>query len=167
MGGGRYIVLNVGNGRRLNGKNYKLIGYFLFVVRYYLDTSIWLDFFEERDELTFPKTTLAHKLLNKIVNNNDQIVVSDVVLFELGFLGYAQEEIKQLFQPLKSITIFLEATEKQVGKAKDLAAKRNVPKGDALHTLISRDNKAILVSCDKDFQKLLDIAKPKSPREII
>ncbi|MBI4450527.1 type II toxin-antitoxin system VapC family toxin [Candidatus Woesearchaeota archaeon] len=135
--------------------------------RYYLDTSIWRDFFEERDEPNFPKTTIAHQLLVKTVLNDCHIIVSDMVVCELESAGYAQAEVENLFAPLKPVLLFVEATEKQVGKAKDLAAKRDVPKGDALHALIARDQKAVLVTYDGDFQKLLDIAKAKTPRELI
>jgi len=37
--------------------------------RFYLDTSIWLGFFEERDEPNFPKGTWAKKLIKKIIEN--------------------------------------------------------------------------------------------------
>ena len=72
-----------------------------------------------------------------------------------------------MLQPIKPILIFVESTEKQIGKAKDLALKRDIPKRDALHSLIARDNKAILITLDKHFQKLLDIIKPKSPKELV
>lgn len=137
------------------------------VNRYYLDTSIWRDFFEDRDEPNFPKTTLAHKLLVRIVTNDDLIIVSDMIVFELESASYTVAEIEKLFHPLKSVLLFVEASEKQVGKARDLATKRTVPKGDALHALIARDQKAILVTYDRDFQKLLDITTPKTPRELI
>lgn len=134
---------------------------------YYFDTSIWLDIFEDRNEQQFQKSDFAQQLLNKIITANERIIVSDVVLFELKSARYSEEEINALLQPLKPVLDFIEASEKQLGKAKDLAAKRSVPKGDALHALIARDQRAMLVSWDKDFQKLLDIITPKNPRELI
>ena len=68
---------------------------------------------------------------------------------------------------LKSIVIFVESTEKEIGKAKDLAQKRDVPKRDALHALIARDNNAVLVTLDNHFRKLTDIITPHSPKEFI
>jgi len=61
----------------------------------------------------------------------------------------------------------VESTEKQARKAKDLSSKRDIPKGDALHALIARDNKATLVTLDNHFKKLLDITKPKRPQDLI
>jgi hypothetical protein len=49
------------------------------------------------------------------------------------------------------ILIFVKATSKQLGKAKDLASKREIPKGDALQGLIARDHHAILVSIRPSF----------------
>lgn len=139
----------------------------VLMIRYYFDTSIWLDWFEDRNEPGFPKTDLAYKLLSRIVMNNEIIIISGMVLFELGAVGYSSEEIDRLFKPLKQILVFVEASDQEIRKAKDLAAKRQVPRGDALHALIARDQKAILVTFDKDFQELLDIIKPKTPRELV
>jgi len=46
--------------------------------KYYLDTSIWLDLFENRNEPNLPKGELAHKLFNKITENNDKLFYSDL-----------------------------------------------------------------------------------------
>jgi len=135
--------------------------------KFYLDTSIWLDFFENRNEPNLPKGDWAHKLLNKITENNDKIIYSDNNIYELNIIGYSKYEIDSVLQPLKQILIFVESTEKQVSKAKDLSLKRNIPKRDALHALIARDNKSILVTLDKHFQKLRDITRPKRPQELI
>ena len=135
--------------------------------KYYFDTSIWLDFFENRNEPNLPKGDWAHKLLNKVTENNDKIIYSDIVLLELGISGYQIYEIETLFEKIKPIIIFIESTEKHLQKAKDLSLKRDIPKGDALHALIARDNRAILVSLDNHFKKLLDITKFKKPQDII
>ena len=135
--------------------------------KYYLDTSIWLDFFENRNEPNLPKGDWAHELLSKITGNNDKIIYSDIVILELGVVDYKPNEIEKLFEKIKPILIFVESTEKQARKVKDLSSKRDIPKGDALHALIARDNKATLVTLDNHFKKLLDITIPKRPQDII
>jgi len=135
--------------------------------KYYLDTSIWLDFFENRNEPNLPKGDLAHKLLSKIIENNDKVIYSDNNIYELNMLGYPTYEFDHILQPLRPILIFVESTEKQISKAKDLSLKRNIPKRDALHALIARDNKSILVTLDRHFQKIRDIIKPKRPQDLI
>ncbi len=127
----------------------------------------WLDFFENRNESNLPKGDWAHKLLNKITENNGKIIYSDIVLLELGAAGYQPHEIENLFQKIKPILVFAESTEKQAGKAKDLSLKRGVPKGDALHAILARDNKATLVTLDNHFKSLTDISKLKSPKDLI
>ena len=133
----------------------------------YFDTSIWLDFFENRNEPNFPKGDWAHQLLSKITKDNGKILYSDIVVLELGVVGYGPYEIEKMFKKLKPILLFVESTEKQLKKAKDLSTKRDVPKGDALHALISRDNKANLVTLDNHFKKLLDITKSNRPQDLI
>ena len=125
--------------------------------RFYLDTAIWLDLFENRDEPNLPKGKWSSELISKIVKNDDIIIYSDNNIFELIVVGYSQYELEKMFKSLRPILLFVESTEKQIGLAKDLSFKRNVPKRDALHALIARDNKAILVTFDKHFQMLLDI----------
>ena len=63
---------------------------------------------------------------------------------------------------MKPIPIYLAE-----GKAKDLAAKRNIPKMDALHALIARDAGALLVTLDHHFKELTDITKSYQPNELI
>jgi len=134
---------------------------------FYLDTSIWLDFFENRDEPNLPKGTWARKLIKKIIREDGRIAYSDLTLIELGNTGYSVYDIENMFLPLKGNLIFVEFTKKQVGKSRDLSLKRGIPKGDALHALIARDNNFILITLDKHFQELLDIIKPVKPQDII
>lgn len=135
--------------------------------KYYFDTSIWLDFLEYRDEPNMPKGKLAHELIRKVIKTDAKVIYSDVNIAELGAVGYSLQEIDTLFTKLKQVLIFAETTDKELGKAKDLSSKRNVPKGDALHALIARDNKAVLVTLDKHFRQLEDVTKPKRPQDLI
>ena len=135
--------------------------------KYYFDTSIWLDYFEDRDEPNFPKSTWARDLVKKIVKNSDKIVYSDNNMYELFLVGYDAKEIDILTKDFRPLLIFVESTEKQVRKARDLSLRRDVPKRDALHALIARDNKSIMVTFDGHFKKLKDITKPKGTNELI
>ncbi|MBI2110086.1 PIN domain-containing protein [Candidatus Woesearchaeota archaeon] len=134
---------------------------------YYLDTSIWLDIFENRDEHNFPKSKYAIELLNKIIDNNDKILVSRAIIKELINYGYNYFEAVGLFKKFKPILIYVNFNEKQFGKAKDIANKRAIPRFDSLHAIIARDNGAILISRDNHFKKLADITKTKKPEDII
>ncbi len=56
-------------------------------MRYYFDTSIWLDLFEEREECN--KFTSVQQLLRHIRNHNDKIVYSKAIIDELRKLVIA------------------------------------------------------------------------------
>lgn len=136
--------------------------------KYYFDTSIWLDLFENRDEEHLPKGKYAWELMKKIIVEDAVIVYSDFIITELieGY-GYPPYKAEALFQPFQRIIFFVYSTEKQNTKAQDLSAKRKIPFGDALHAFIARDCQAQLVTRDKDFQKLIDIILTKKPEELI
>ena len=135
--------------------------------RYYFDTSIWLDFLENRNEPNMPKGEWARKLVMKIVNKKDKILISEAIKNELMGIGYSKYEIEILFRPFQNYIKEVYTNGKQYGKAKDLKNKRKVPFLDALHAVLARDNKAIMVTRDLHFNKLLDIIKYKKPEEII
>lgn len=135
--------------------------------KFYFDTSIWLDFLENRDEPNFPKGMWAKKLIKKIIKEGNRILFSDNNFLELINNGYLEFEIEEFLSTLKPIIIPIEATEKEIGKAKDLAQKRDVPKRDALHALIARDNNSTLITLDNHFRKLTDITFPHSPKKFI
>ena len=135
-------------------------------MRYYFDTSIWLDLFEKREEFPY-KFTSVQRLLKYIRLHNDKIVYSKAVIDELRKLGYSSFELGILFRRFRQLLIRVWQTKHHYGKAKDLAAKRDIPFFDALHALLAREAKAILISRDKDFQRLQDIVINKKPEEII
>ena len=134
---------------------------------YYFDTSIWLDFLEDRNEPNLPKSTWAIELINKIILEESKIILSDNNIIEFEVLGYSRYDIENLLDSLKSIIVSVESTPQQISRSKDLSEKRNVPKRDALHALIARDNKALLITLDAHFNKLMDIAMPHNPKEFI
>ncbi|MEK6848885.1 MAG: PIN domain-containing protein [Nanoarchaeota archaeon] len=134
---------------------------------FYLDTSIWLDIFEDRDEAKFPKSQIARALLSKIIKEDDRILCSDMNLAELQDLGYTEYEFNELIKPFEQAIIFVDTEEKVIGRAKDISQKRNIPHLDTIHSIIARDNRAILITWDKHFQQLRDIVEPHTPREFI
>jgi hypothetical protein len=63
----------------------KLISYLCYrhlMARYYLDTSIWLDLFENRNELRLPKSDYAESFIAKVISESEKIVYSDAVIEE-------------------------------------------------------------------------------------
>jgi predicted nucleic acid-binding protein len=131
---------------------------------YYYDTSIWIDIYDKRGY----NGEMAVKLMEKIVENKDFVVYSDVVIFELKKLKFSKYEINQILNIAKPNHIkLIHSTSNQLKEAAKLAKQRNVPLRDALHAVLSRDHEAQLVSRDWDFQKLKDITKAKLPEDLL
>ena len=135
--------------------------------KYYFDTSIWLDFLEERDEPHFLKSTLIRQLIEKIVLSGDHIIVSDMNMMELEKLGYTHYELAILFDALRPLIIFIESSQEQLRRARDLAHKRAVPKADALHALLAREYSAFFIASDAHFKQLTDIVRAHRVEEFL
>ena len=73
--------------------------------RYYFDTSIWLDLFENRDEPNRPKGKQIRDLVKKIIQENDIILFSDQNFVELNDLGYPVWEIKNRLGELEMMIL--------------------------------------------------------------
>jgi len=139
----------------------------IVVRKFYFDTSIWLDFFEKRNEPSLPKGDFVIKLVDKILKNNFRIVYSEVVKNEMIELGYLRYDLEPLFFPLKSFLIYVESNKKQFGKAKDLSKKREIPLFDALHAILARDSRSTLITRDRHFDMIKDIIRTQKPEEFI
>lgn len=130
---------------------------------YYLDTSIWLDYYEKREK----NGLIALNLINKIVNDDSIIIYSDLHIKELKGLGFSFEEINQIIKIAKPKNVKLvHINREQLNEANKLAYSYAVPKRDALHAILARDNEAILVATDRHFRKLLHIVQFKTPEKI-
>src|SRR3989338_1409213 len=104
--------------------------------RYYLDTSIWLDLYEKRGK----NSELALKLLLKIIINDSLVCYSDLTIKEFKHLGYSKEEVAVIFHLFRSHLRHIHIYKHQLAEAKKLAHQKDVPKKDALHAIIARDN---------------------------
>ena len=133
------------------------------MTRYYLDTSIWLDLFEDRNS----RGKLAAALIEKIIKEDSEVYYSDITITELKSTGYYNAEIRDKYKPFRQILVYASSDRKEMGKAEDISEKRGIPKGDVLHAIIARRYRCILVADDRHFQKLRDILHPKRPTDII
>jgi len=135
--------------------------------KYLIDTSIWVDLYEDRkgyqDE---PLSDFAFKLFTIIKAKQNKIVITDLTIRELE-MNYSIAEINGMMKPFEAILDKLVASKEQRDEAKKIAEERNVPKGDALHAILARDNKFILVTRDKHFRQLTDILEHHKPEELI
>ena len=137
------------------------------VERYIIDTAIWVDLYEDRKGFSDePLGDFALKLLVKIKAQAQIIVLSDLLVRELE-MNYSMPAINGMFKPFESITQKIIASKEQRTEAKRIAAERNVPPGDALHAILARDNGLTLVTRDRHFKLLQDIAQSYKPEDLI
>lgn len=90
--------------------------------RYYLDTSIWLDLFEERGL----NGEIAKKLFKKMIMEDSIITFSEVVKNELIKYGFHPDELKYLISPFNKNLIYVYTNKEQFGKTKDLAVLKEI-----------------------------------------
>ncbi len=135
--------------------------------KFYLDTSIWIDIYEDRRGFhNEPLGKYGLKLLYQIKNKGYILVISDILLIELEG-RYSLAEINGMFKFFEDHIEKVKSTTEQTGEARKLSNNRNVPMGDALHAILARDNELILITRDNDFKKLKDISKFSKPEEFI
>lgn len=134
--------------------------------QYYLDSAIWIDYFANRTDGLRPLGDWAHMLITRICITGNNLLISNFLLEELENFA-TKDKIINLLHPFKESLVPVEYNENQMREAILIARKRNLPKGDALHAILARDNGAILVTRDRHFEELTDIAIPKKPEELI
>ena len=135
--------------------------------KFYLDTSIWMDLYENRTGFNQePLGDFAWKLLSIIKAKKETLVISDLLIKELE-MSYSIEEINGMMKIFESILERIITTKKQRDEAKQIAGERNLPHGDVLHTILARDHNLILITRDNHFKELMDISPYHKPEELI
>ena len=130
--------------------------------KYYLDTSILLDAYENRNEV------ILQKLILKLIEEKCIILLSDLHIKELKSLGYDFDEINSIFRIFKIFDIKrIHITKTQIEESNQLALQIDIPKKDILHAIIAKDNEAILIAADRHFEKLNKIIGVKKPHELL
>ena len=135
--------------------------------RYYLDTAIWIDYYENRADRFRPLGEWALALLKKISEKKEAILFSDVIYGEMFVFGYTEEEIENLLHPWTDLIQKITPTRQEIAEAIMESKKRKLPYGDCLHAILSRDHDALLIARDHHFESLIDIKKCQKPEELI
>ncbi|MFH1545122.1 MAG: hypothetical protein ABIE23_03480 [archaeon] len=133
--------------------------------KFYVDTSIWRDYFEDRSNGIRPLGDFAFQFLNNCRKHKCIVVYSEPLLFELK--DFPRQLIEEMFSPFKELLLEVPVSKKQMNESKEIAKNRKLPFNDVLQAIIARDNEAIMITRDKHFNELLDIVGFKVPEEII
>lgn len=134
------------------------------VQKFYLDTAIWRDYFEDRKDGIRPLGEFAFQLLKKCHQRKWIVLVSPEVEKEL-LAYYPRERVEQVFSSFKDIIVKVSYSKEQVSEALTFWVKtrKEFPFSDILHSVIARDNCATLVCRDRHFFeiKLADCVLPE------
>jgi len=137
------------------------------IEKFYVDTSIWIDLYEDRKGYNNePLGDFALKLFAMVKAKDNKLMISDILIRELERY-YSIEEINGMMKPFTKIIGKIISIKEQRVEARMIALERNLPPGDVLHAILARDNNLILISRDKDFRMLTDISKCYKPEELI
>ncbi|MBW2995064.1 PIN domain-containing protein [Candidatus Woesearchaeota archaeon] len=134
-------------------------------MKYFIDTCIWRDFYEDRLSRTRkPIGKYAGNFIMRIIENKDTIIFSYSIIWELKRF-YSEEQINEILNFFKITRILekIETTIEEKKEARIISQERNLPFVDCLIAIQARNHNALLVSRDKHYDKLRDIAKTVKP----
>lgn len=136
--------------------------------RFYLDTSIWRDYFESRSDGIRPLGALAFQFLKECTAHRHSILVSDIVVHELR-LYFPKEAVDEMFSSFEDSILRISASRAQHAEARKEWLERDkcLPLNDVLHAVIAKHNKAVLIARDRHFFEMLSsIADVRLPEEV-
>ncbi len=135
--------------------------------KFYLDTAIWRDYFEDRGDGIRPLGEFAFGLLKYCMDKHIAVIVSDAVHFELE-KDYPKERIESLFSYFKDIIIEIQLSRKQYIEAEKLWLKleKTIPINDIRHAVVAKDSNAIMITRDNHFNTIsehlgIEVKKPE------
>ncbi|KYK24978.1 hypothetical protein AYK26_07925 [Euryarchaeota archaeon SM23-78] len=126
----------------------------------YIDTNIYIDYFDGRSDGLRSLGEFAYSVLRKTFECEFVIILSGVVLDELKYNTY-KEKAKQLIKDLKEKNkiIETETTKDDEIRAREIAKQRRTSTNDTAHALIAKRMKAdyLVTRNIKHYTKLLDL----------
>ena len=118
------------------------------MMKYYVDTCIWRDYWENRSDGLRPLGEFAFQFF-KNLDVDDVVIVSDVVINEL-LKCYTPTTVEEVFSITRKI-IRVCITKEEDARARILSNALSIPLGDAMHQIIAEREHAIVVTRDKHF----------------
>ena len=136
------------------------------MTKYYDDTCIWRDYYENRSDKLKPLGEFALLFFNNVIKNKDIILISDVIIDELS-INYSLEQINLIFKVIKenNLLIKINLDKKIMNDAYLLHADLKLGKGDAINSAIAKKYSAILVT--RDFHYLITDIVIRKPEDLI
>ena len=141
---------------------------FALMMKYYIDTSIWRDYYENRADRFRPLGEWAFELFKKIKQLKDMVLFSTLTIEELS-KDFDEGAISKIFRSVKEAGCLgrVEISQEQRMRAAILRRETGAHFSDALHAIVAADNGAIMVTRDAHFNFLRHIVEVKKPEELI
>ncbi|MDO8647134.1 MAG: hypothetical protein Q7R70_01830 [Candidatus Diapherotrites archaeon] len=134
--------------------------------RFYLDTAIWRDYFEDRKDCIRPLGEFAFQFLRNCEKQGCMALYSSLVVQELK-TDYSQERISEVFTAFNRILVEVQISGAQVSEARKISTNvKETHLKDALHAILARDNKAVMITRDRHFEVLSNIVEVAKPEDI-
>jgi predicted nucleic acid-binding protein len=134
--------------------------------RFYVDTAIWRDYFEDRSDGLKPLGEFAFLFLKNCEKHNCEVLYSQLVVSEL-LSHLSEEQVKQIFSSFSNFLREIKISKEQIKEAKNIGLwVRYSHTADIMHAILARDNKAILITRDKHFDVLAEIVLVLKPEEV-
>jgi len=139
------------------------------MLKLYLDTNIYIDYFDGRVDNLRPLGEFAFNLLKRVLECEFQIIISSLVLDELEYNTY-KENMLSLIKDLKDKNklLIIDVNEEDIKNANKVKKERKTSYNDTLHAVLANRIKAdFLVTRNlKDFEELLDLVKVVLPENL-
>ncbi len=133
---------------------------------FYLDTAIWRDYFEDRNDGIRPLGEFAFQFLKNCEKHGGIILFSDLVVQELR-AHYSKERVVEVFSSFKHFLVEISISNEQISEArKILSSVQGTHFKDVLHAVAARDNGAVMVTRDAHFDILADLVTVEKPEDI-
>jgi predicted nucleic acid-binding protein len=133
--------------------------------KFYLETNIWLDYFENRSDGLRPLGEFAFLFLKKTIETKSVLCYSNVIISELNTV-LTKEDINLKFNVIKNNLKYTESTKEDYFFAKKITSSFNIHFTDAFHAAIASRTGAVLITRDKHFD-CLDFIEVKKPEEVL
>lgn len=135
----------------------------------YLDTNIYIDYFENRSDRLRPLGEFAFNLIKKALNCEYKIIVSSLVMDELDFKGF-ENKITDLMNSLRIMKklIYIQETLEEIRISQKIQNQRRTPLNDTRHAVLANKYKAnyFVTRNIKDFLELQDLIFLKFPENL-
>jgi len=136
--------------------------------RFYVDTSVWRDYFEDRSDSMRPLGEFAFRFLKGCLDNRVEILVSDLVIIELRN-SLSENQVAEIFSPFEAVIVRVAATKPQyvVATGEWVRLGKMFPLNDVFHAIIAKGSRAVVVTRDRHFESLGHIAASAKPEDVI